>query len=44
MEATPVDERIYTDRTEQYPWFLLPALGLVLAEVGLSVTLFRRFP
>ena len=44
MEATPVDERTYTDRTEQYPWFLLPALGLVLLEVGLSATLFRRFP
>jgi len=44
MEATPVDERIYTDRTEQYPWFLLPALGLVFLEVGLGATLFRRFP
>ena len=44
MEAAPVDERVYTDRTEQYPWFLLPALGLVLLEVGLSTTLFRRFP
>jgi Ca-activated chloride channel family protein len=44
METTPVDERIYTNRTEQYPWFLVPALGLVLLEVGLSTTLFRRFP
>lgn len=44
MEATPVDERIYTDRTEQYPWFLGGALGLVLLEVALSTTLFRRFP
>lgn len=44
MEAAPVDERIYTDRRERYPWFLLPALGLVLLEVGLSTTLFRRFP
>jgi len=44
MEAAPVDERIYTDRTERYPWFLLPALGLVLLDVGLSTTLFRRFP
>lgn len=44
MEATPVDERVYIDRTEQYPWFLLPALGLVLLEVGLTTTLFRRFP
>ena len=44
MEATPVDERVYTDRTERYSWFLLPALGLALLEVGLSATLFRRFP
>ncbi len=44
MEAAPVDERIYTDRTEQYPWFLGGALGLVLLEVVLSTTLFRRFP
>ena len=44
MEAAPVDERTYTDRTEQYPWFLGGALGLVLLEVGLATTLFRRFP
>jgi Ca-activated chloride channel family protein len=44
MEAAPVDERIYTDRTERYPWFLGGALGLVLLEVALSTTLFRRFP
>nr|WP_260171030.1 VWA domain-containing protein [Salinibacter ruber] len=44
MEATPVDKRVYTDRTERYSWFLLPALGLALLEVGLSATLFRRFP
>jgi Ca-activated chloride channel family protein len=44
METAPVDERIYTDRTERYPWFLGGALGLVLLEVALSTTLFRRFP
>ncbi|MFB6272262.1 MAG: VWA domain-containing protein [Salinibacter sp.] len=44
METTSVDERIYTDRTERYPWFLGGALGLVLLEVALSTTLFRRFP
>ena len=44
MEAAPVDERTYTDRTEQYPWFVGGALGLVLLEVGLATTLFRRFP
>ncbi len=44
METAPVDERVYTDRTEQYPWFLGGALGLVVVEVALSTTLFRRFP
>lgn len=44
MEATPVDERIYTDRKEQYPWFLVPALLAVLLDVGLTTTIFRRFP
>ena len=44
MEAAPVDERIYTARSEQYPWFLGGALGLVLVEVALSTTFFRRFP
>jgi Ca-activated chloride channel family protein len=44
METAPVDERIYTARSEQYPWFLGGALGLVLVEVALSTTLFRRFP
>ncbi len=44
MEATEIDERIYTDRAEQYPWFLGPAFVLVLLDVLLSTTLFRRFP
>lgn len=44
LEATEVDERVYTDRDEWYPWFLGPAVALVLLEVVLSTTLFRRFP
>jgi Ca-activated chloride channel family protein len=44
METTEVDERVYTDRDEQYEWFLLPAGGLILLDVLLSLTLFRRFP
>lgn len=44
MEATEVDERVYTDREEWYPWFLGPAVALVLLEVLLSTTLLRRFP
>lgn len=44
MEATEVDERVYTDREEWYPWVLAPAFVLVLLDVLLSTTLFRRFP
>jgi Ca-activated chloride channel family protein len=44
METTEIDERVYTDRHEQYAWFLAPAGGLLLLDVLLSLTLFRRFP
>lgn len=44
METTEVDERVFTDREEKYPWFLGPAFALVLLEVVLSTTLLRRFP
>jgi Ca-activated chloride channel family protein len=44
MEKTEVDERVYTDREEWYPWVLVPAFVLVLLDVLLSTTLFRRFP
>lgn len=44
LEKTEVDERVYTDRQEGYPWVLGPAFALVLLDVLLSTTLFRRFP
>ncbi|PSQ84576.1 MAG: aerotolerance regulator BatA [Bacteroidetes bacterium QS_7_67_15] len=44
LEKTEIDERVYTDRTERYGWFLWPALGLVLLEVTLTSTTLRRFP
>ncbi len=44
METTDVDERVYTDKQEWYPWALGPALALVFLEIGLSTTVFRRFP
>ena len=44
METTTVDDRVYTDREEWYPWALGPAFVLVLLDVLLSTTLFRRFP
>ena len=44
MEATEIEERVYTDRDEWYPWVLAPAFVLVLVDVVLSTTLLRRFP
>ena len=44
LEKTDIDERVYTDRSERYGWFLWPALGLILLEVTLTSTTLRRFP
>lgn len=44
METSPVDERVYTDRKERYSLFLFPAFLVVLLDIGLSTTVFRRFP
>lgn len=44
METTEIDERVYTDREEWYPWFLGPAFALVVLEVLLRTTVLRRFP
>jgi Ca-activated chloride channel family protein len=44
LEKTEIAERVYTDRTERYDFFLWPALGLVLLEVALTSTALRRFP
>ena len=44
LETSAIDERVYTDVEERYPTFLLPAIVLVLLDVVLGATLFRRFP
>lgn len=44
LEKTEIDERVYTDRTERYPFFLWSALGLLLIEVFLTTSALRRFP
>jgi Ca-activated chloride channel family protein len=44
LEKSEIDERVYTDREERYPRFLIPAVVLVVIEVLLSTTVFRRFP
>ncbi|NNE70230.1 MAG: VWA domain-containing protein [Rhodothermales bacterium] len=44
LEKTRIEERVYTDYEERYPYYLVPAFLLLLLELSLSNTLFRRFP
>ncbi len=44
MEKTRIEERTYVDTREIYPRYLWPALGFLLLEIGLSVSIFRTFP
>ncbi len=44
LERTKIEERSYMDFEERYAAFLFPGLLLLLIEVLLSTTLFRRFP
>jgi hypothetical protein len=34
----------YTTQREQFAWFLAPGLLLLVSELGLSATRFRRVP
>ena len=44
LERTKIEERSYMDYEERYATFLFPGLFLLLIEVLLATTLFRRFP
>ncbi|MDE2996414.1 MAG: VWA domain-containing protein [Bacteroidota bacterium] len=44
LEQTKIEERSYMDYEERYARFLFPGLLLLMIEVLLSTTLFRRFP
>ncbi|MEW6355199.1 MAG: VWA domain-containing protein [Planctomycetota bacterium] len=44
MEKTLVEVRHYVDYRDLFHWFLLPAMGLLLLEVALAGTRFRRIP
>jgi len=44
LEKTKIEERVYTDYEEKYPFYLIPGLFLLFLEVLLNTTLFRRFP
>jgi len=43
-EKTPFEAPQYLEYAELYPWLLWPALGLVLAEIGLGETVLRKLP
>jgi Ca-activated chloride channel family protein len=44
LETSKIDQRVYTDVEERYPVFLWPAFLIVLLDLGLAATVFRRFP
>lgn len=44
FEKTEADIRQYVHRLELFPWFLWPGLGLLLLEIALGQTLFRKLP
>ncbi len=44
LEKTATEGRLYTEYRELYVWFLLPGLGLILAQAVLSATRFRSLP
>lgn len=44
MEKTEIKTSTYMEYNEQFPWFLWPALGLLLGEVVLLGTRFRKLP
>lgn len=44
LEKSEIQMESYLEYNEQYRWFVLPALGLLMAEVGLLGTRFRKLP
>jgi len=44
MEKTQYQVKEYTNWRELFPWFLLPAFGLILGERILEATVLRRVP
>jgi Ca-activated chloride channel family protein len=44
MEKSKVESETYVEYTDRYLWFVLPALGLLILELGLGHTLLRETP
>jgi len=44
MEKTKIEIKEYTRYSEEFGWFVIPALGLFLLQILLSNTVFRKIP
>jgi Ca-activated chloride channel family protein len=44
MEKTRVESETWVSYTDRFPWFILPALGIFLVEIGLAQTALRELP
>ena len=44
LEKTEITMSSYMEYNEQFRWFVIPALGLLLLEVVLLGTRFRKLP
>jgi Ca-activated chloride channel family protein len=44
LEKSKVESETYTEYTERFAWFILPALGLFMLELGLGETVLRETP
>lgn len=44
LEKTKVESETFVEYTERYVWFIVPAVGLFLLELGLAETVLRETP
>jgi len=44
LEKTEIKTKVNVDYRELYQWFLLPALMIILLEMVLRGTVFRKIP
>ena len=44
LEKAPVEEKVYEERQESFPLFLIPGMVLLSLEMILRRTLLRRIP
>ncbi len=44
LEKTRIESETYVEYTDRFPWFLLPALGLLTLELALGQTILRELP